>query len=347
MLMYSHSPINWEDEKDLENRYLQIRQWRNEHIHEVWDDPAALNQFHDTLIKTTVQTAIEKVKSEHGSPPARFAFFLMGSGGRSEQSIWSDQDHGIIFAGSDEMKPYFLHLGEEISNGLHIVGYEFCDGKVMSSNPKWCNSITTWEQQIQDWLEEASWESLRYFSTFYDSRVLLGDESFLIHLKLMALTILQKNSFLYVRLLENISHVKKGIGVLGQLLPESSGKESGTINLKEVVFFPYVNSIRLLALKSGILAPSTLVRFQLLPKYFNHIKNYQSSFEKLLYFRLCYTKFSESYSDVHLLKIAHLSKKDKQELKRIMRDGYKLFSEVKHLIRKGCYDDHASNVSLY
>jgi CBS domain-containing protein len=323
-------------EKEHLNRYLEIRQWRDEHIHEVLEDPIALNGFHDRVMKTTVHQAIKTVESEFGPAPAHFAVFIMGSGGRSEQSIWSDQDHGIIFAGNEDMKSYFLHVGTEISNGLHVVGYEYCDGKVMSSNPKWCRSIDAWEAQISDWLNEASWVSLRYFSTFFDSRVLIGDDSFLVRLKELALQHLKKEPYLYTRLLENISHVKKGLGILGQFLPDSFGKETGCINMKEVIFFPYVNSLRLLALKEEILSPSTLTRFQQLPDHYRSIKQYQSSFEKLLRLRLYFKKDSASYEDVHLLHVDTLTKSEKHELKQIMKNGYKLFSQTKHMIQKGC-----------
>lgn len=337
--VHNMTVVNFPEYRELgehSNRYQEIRQWRNEHIHEVWDHSIALNEFHDKLIKTTVQISIEKVESELGPAPAHFAFFVMGSGGRSEQAVWSDQDHGIIFAGNEDCTSYFLQLGTEISFGLNIVGYEFCDGKVMSSNPKWCRSIAAWEQQIIDWLDEASWESLRYFSTFFDSRVLIGNISFLNGLKKLSFTILKEDPHLYIRLLENISHMKKGLGVLGQLLPNSTGKVTGSINMKAVIFFPYVNSLRLLALKEEIIAPSTIARFEQLPSHYINIKKYQSSFEKLLQLRLYYKKHSKSYEDVHLLIVDSLTKPEKQELKQIMKKGYKLFDETKEIIRKGC-----------
>jgi len=337
--VHNMTVVNSSEYRELDehsNRYQEIRQWRNEHIHEVWGHSIALNEFHDNLIKTTVQIAIEKVESELGPAPAHFAFFIMGSGGRSEQSIWSDQDHGIIFDGKEEYKSYFLYLGKEISDGLYFVGYEYCDGKVMSSNPKWCHSMDAWQKQIDDWLNKASWETLRYFSTFFDSRVLFGEADFLKKLKKLAFLTLKNAPYLYTRLLENMSHMKKGIGILGQLLPDSSGKEAGSINMKTAIFFPYVNSLRLLALKEEIIAPSTLTRFQQLPDSYINIKKYQSSFERLLYLRLYYKKHSKSYEDVHFLNIDSLTKAEKQELKHIMKNGYKLFAETKDIIRKGC-----------
>jgi CBS domain-containing protein len=330
-----NQPENSELEEEM-TPYLEVKQLRDNNIHMFSDDHLALNNFHDHLMIKTVQKAIDKAESEYGPAPAHFAFFTMGSAARFEQSIWSDQDHGLIFAGSEESKSYFLLLGAEISKGLHEVGYEYCDGKVMASNTKWCNSISAWEEQLTNWLDKASWETLRYFSTFYDSRVLVGEEGFLRILKELCIKRLREEPYLYIRLLNNISHVKKGIGILGQFLPDTYGKVAGRLNLKEVIFFPYVNSIRLLALKEGILDPSTVSRFEKLHSGYSNIKSYQSHFERLLQLRLLLKKDATNYGDVHLLKLDILTKPEKHELKQIMKKGYKLFQETKEIIHKGC-----------
>lgn len=334
MVVINHSEKSEIDEEM--NSYLEIKQLRDKNIHKYSDDYHALNNFHDKLMKKTVQIAIEKVESEVGSAPAHFAFFTMGSSGRSEQSMWSDQDHGLIFAGNEQMKPYFLQLGTEISKGLYVVGYEYCDGKVMASNSKWCHSISAWELQLRDWLDEASWETLRYFSTFYDSRVLAGEEDVLQILKEISIKKLKEEPYLYIRLLDNISHVKKGIGILGQFLPDTYGKEAGRLNIKESIFFPYVNSIRLLALKEGILEPSTLSRFEKLPLGYSNIFGYQSNFKRLLELRISLKRDANDYEDGHFLTLDALTKSEKRELKQIMKNAYKLFRETKEIIRKGC-----------
>ncbi|WP_258000443.1 DUF294 nucleotidyltransferase-like domain-containing protein [Bacillus sp. Marseille-P3661] len=315
--------------------YKELKLWRQQQINEVCNHPELLNQFHDKLIKETVQAAIKKNESEWGPIPARFAFFMMGSAGRYEQSVWSDQDHGIIFDGSEVLKDYFLTLGSEITRALYEVGYDLCDGNVMASNPLWCHSLTVWEQQILRWLNEESWESLRCFLTFFDSRVLIGEEWFLLKLKDVGFSKLDNNPHLYSRLLANVSHIRKAIGFFGQLLPDGHGEDVGSLNLKDQVFFPFVNAVRLLALKEKITEPSTLARIQLLPECYNQIKGYYDEFSELLQYRLYFQRFSTSYEKVHLLNLKKLTKQQKQELKRIMKNGYKLFSETKVIIEKG------------
>jgi len=315
--------------------YDQLKSWREQNIKTVSGDSIKLNEFHDRLIIATVHVAIEKVKSEWGPAPARFSFFIMGSAGRSEQSVWSDQDHGIIYQGPEEVNPYFLKLGEEISNALFAVGYDFCDGNVMASNPRWCKSTAAWADQLHDWFDNESWESLRHFSTFFDSRVLVGNEEYLAELKRIAFWRLEQNKNLYLRLIENVSHIRKGVGLFGQLLPNSYGDEAGTINLKEKVFFPYVNSLRLLALWEKLTEPSTLVRFKRLESTYGYLENYKNLFIILLNYRLRFQHDTKSYEKVHLLEVERLTRKEKQELKQMMKNGYKLFSDTRGIIEKG------------
>lgn len=312
--------------------YEEIRDWRKETIRSVADDPLQLNAFHDQLIYQTVQLAKGKVEREQGALPAPFAFFLMGSAGRYEQSFWSDQDHGILFEGNHQA--YFLKLGEEISDGLKVVGYAYCEGKVMASNPLWCQSVDSFSSQVDGWLKEADWSSLRNFSIFFDSRVLVGEKEYLVTVKERVFTFLRDHQELYGRLIDNVQWIKKGVGIFGQLLPEQKGEQEGNINIKQTAYFPYVNALRMLALLKGVSAPSTLLRFEELKEIYPSIGSYERDFLELLELRLRYQVQADSYKGVHLLPVKHLTKEDKQQLKETIKRGHKLFSTMNSIMKK-------------
>ncbi|RCW73158.1 DUF294 nucleotidyltransferase-like domain-containing protein [Saliterribacillus persicus] len=315
--------------------YQAIKVKREKTIKEA-ENHYSLNKIHDEVMKDTVELAIKNIESEQGKIPAPFAFFLMGSAGRSEQSVWSDQDHGILFDGKDDLQPYFLKLGTEIMRGLEEVGYEKCDGKVMSSESRWCQSITSFEEQIIGWLDEATWQSLRHFGTFFDSRVLIGEETYLEELKQSAFSFIEENPHIYKRLVDNVDFVRKGIGIFGQLLPEQSGSHSGEIALKTTTFFPYVNALRLLSLLEHETVPQTIERFKVLEAKYSYLKEYQVDFEELLAFRFEYRKDAKTYDEVHYLPLSQLNKEDKQLLKYFMKKGYALFYDTKSYVEEAC-----------
>ncbi|SDY93010.1 CBS domain-containing protein [Evansella caseinilytica] len=315
--------------------YQHLLQWRKENSIRVSTRHEELNQFHDALMKKIVEMAINEVESELGSPPAHFAFFLMGSAGRREQTLISDQDHGIIHQGSDADNGYFLRLGKEIADGFAICGYPYCEGKVMASNPLWNKSLEDWIKQIHTWLEEESWTSLRNFTIFFDSSVLTGCEKLLMTVKKTIFENIDVHPALLFRLTENVRNIKKGISPIGRFITEKYGEKAGAIHLKEAAFFPYVNSLRLLALKEKLTAAATLDRFDSLSDDYRQIKAYKHDFSSLLSLRLKLMAGRKSGEHAHLIKINSLTKEEKQELKRLMKHGYKLFAETIATISKG------------
>jgi CBS domain-containing protein len=319
--------------------YLEIRRFRDDQIILVSRNHFMLNRFHDEIIHRVISVSVKQTEAKYGPLPCHFTFFMMGSAGRFEQSLWSDQDHGIIYAqhGTD-INDYFLQLGKEISFGLQLAGYDYCDGAVMASNPLWCKSLSEWRQQLANWSTDSNWECIRHLLIFVDGRTLYGDASFLENLKLEVYQTIHKEN-LFHKVHNNTLYLKKGIGVLGQILVETHGPHTGSLNIKEKALFPYVNAIRLLAIKGNIVETSTLSRLEKMSeKELPSIKRefYKQQFLKLLNFRLTLSK-TDNYENSHYLPISTLSKKQKEEVKEILKNGNALYRYVRKLIEKEDY----------
>ncbi|GAF64385.1 hypothetical protein BTS2_1278 [Bacillus sp. TS-2] len=297
-------------------------------------------KFHEQLMFEAIEVAQKKVESEWGSPPAHFAFFLLGSGGRGEQLYWSDQDHGIVYEDAEDedaqekLQEYFLHLGKEIVHALEAVGYEKCSGKVMASYPRWCKSLTAWQEQLKLWLREDTWEHLRYALTFFDSRTFMGEDTLLKKLKETIFSTLKNQPQLMTRFAENTGRLKTGVGLFNQLLTETKGRQQGKLDLKQIVNFPYVNGLRLLALKESIFEPSTLKRFEELPSQYHFIKRYQKTYQKVLEYQLAWQQGIESYDAIHYLQLEKLTKEEKAQLKNWIKKGRKLYAEIESLVEE-------------
>lgn len=316
--------------------YAQIRKSRDREIRHVSSSAAGLNLFHDQIIRQTVAAALDRIKEESGPPPSPFSFFVMGSAGRQEQGIWSDQDHGIIYEGGPaQTKHYFLKLGNEISEGLLQTGYKKCEGNVMASNPMWCRSLEEWEKQLKEWVLDASWESIRYLLTFLDGRTLHGESSFITRLKLRAYETIHQGKLL-VRILQNTMHVRKGVGVLGQFLVETHGPYTGMLNIKDTALFPYVNGARLLAIHEKILETSTIQRLEELPDSLlprRERDKLRDSFINLQNYRLLFSNHSD-YESGHYLAVDRLTKQQRKVLKEGLKDGIHLYEYVRKLVEK-------------
>ena len=316
--------------------YESIRVWKELNIANFLDDIVSLNDFHDQVMLKVLEVASKKIGASPA--PCDFSWFITGSGGRLEQSLISDQDHGIAYEiANDENDLYFKVLGTEISYGLYEVGYPYCEGKVMSSNPLWCKSNIDWDTQLAFWVDDESWESIRYLQIFYDARVLYGNVEFIQRLKTYVHEYQLQHPILLSRFTANVEYVKNVIGPVGQLLVERQGLYKGCVNLKYAGFLPYVNAIRLLSIKEGIVDTSTLDRMA----HLNRIKEYEGilkdterNFKDLLVFRLSLSQV-ESYADTHYLQVEKLTKTEQKDIKRIIKGGIKLHREVIAMMKKG------------
>ena len=317
--------------------YESIKNWRVHHLSQHLEDSTALNRFHDSVMRKTFDHALTRLGK--GNPPCPYTWFITGSGGRMEQGMISDQDHGIIYENSNlETQEYFLALGVELSYGLNIVGYPYCEGGIMCSNPLWSKSIEEWKVQISQWMKEASWSTIRYLQIFYDARRLVGTDSFIPELKSFIHQFQKDNPRLLKRMMDNVMHMKTAIGPLGQLIVEEKGIHTGSIDLKYSAFLPYVNAVRILAIKEGILDTATIDRLNrliALPKYQQELLDYKINFQKLFHYRLGLFQQADSYDDTHYLNIKHFSKEKKKELRKILKDGKKLHQYVSGIIEKG------------
>lgn len=114
-----------------------------------------MTAVNDALTRKVIELAIEKNPLD--DPKVSFCFMSLGSQGRREQLLRTDQDNAIVFEDVDEMnysitKAYFLKLGALINQLLYECGFEFCPGEMMARNPNWCLSISEWKEQFSTWI---------------------------------------------------------------------------------------------------------------------------------------------------------------------------------------------------
>lgn len=141
-----------------------------------------VNQIITTVADTIAQKVIEGVISEMGAPPAKFVFMVLGSEGRKEQTLKTDQDNAIIYEDKanehrEEVREYFLKFASAVSERLDYIGFSYCSGGFMAKNPNWTHSLSHWKRNYESWLQESIPETVIKFSTFFDCRYLYGEAS--------------------------------------------------------------------------------------------------------------------------------------------------------------------------
>lgn len=311
--------------------FSDLAEWRKKHINNTVATYEELNDLHDELVTSIVQLSIQQLETEQGKIPARFSFFVMGSTGRREQALWSDQDHAIVHEGTAENDDYFLALGARIVEGMAQCGYERCDGKVMAEERRWCKSAAAMKQQLEGWLQTAEWEDIRHTLILFDSRTLYGPEENNSELKEIMFNYSRFRESIRLKVVENTKFRQRRRNVFGQILAD----KHGYFDFKTGVLFPYVNAVRIAAMLEGIHASETRDRMKKLVKAIPGIQYYEESFSAALQFRHEKTKQVDSYEFVHHIKLAELSSGEEKLVKQWMKDGKELLDTVqKYYSRK-------------
>ncbi|MDF2964453.1 MAG: putative nucleotidyltransferase [Paenibacillus sp.] len=226
-----------------------------------------LNQLHDLFIAKAVELAKEAVRRQGGGePPEPFAFVLFGSGGRGEQTLWSDQDNGLIYANpehadaAEEAERYFTSLAEKISELLMHLGYPPCTGGVICTNEKWRRPWDGYRSMLYEWMQDPHWEHIRYLLILADMRPVYGEASLVTRLLEEFYGYVRKHPAMLEHMLHNTLHHKISLGLFGQLIKERYGEDAGGVDIKYGAYIPIVNGIRLLAVEAGLMVSSTEAR---------------------------------------------------------------------------------------
>ncbi|PKL89382.1 MAG: hypothetical protein CVV23_05485 [Ignavibacteriae bacterium HGW-Ignavibacteriae-2] len=218
---------------------------------------SGVTNFITIISETITKRIIELTISKLGAPPAKFAFITMGSEGREEQTLLTDQDNALIYEevlpeNMKEVKEYFIRLGEHISFDLNTVGYSFCKGGIMAKNEKWCQSIDIWEKYFTSWVTTANPQDLLDSKIFFDFRFVYGNELLSERLSNHISKLMKSSSTFFVYLSENI---------LNSELPDNFKKVKNEIDLK-LLLLPVVDFARLYSLKNNIKSTNTVKRLE-------------------------------------------------------------------------------------
>ncbi|NWL89422.1 signal transduction protein [Paenibacillus sp. 79R4] len=204
-----------------------------------------------------------------GPPPVPYAFIALGSAGREEQTLWSDQDHALVIGAGDgqQVDFYYERFAAILVRILEEAGYPPCPGKVMISNPLWRRTLASWQQMLSDWREELGWEQVRYLMIAADMRLITGDAGLFAQLRANIDEVLgssaEHEQDLVLAVLRGTVRHKAALNVLGQVITERNGEHAGDFDVKYGLYLPIVNAVRFLAVEHGVVSSnSTLDRLR-------------------------------------------------------------------------------------
>jgi CBS domain-containing protein len=186
--------------------------------------------------------------------PVRAAYLALGSEGRGEQTLRTDQDSALVFA--DDISATELdgcrRFADRLVDALEYVGIPRCPGNTMASNPQWQHSLTEWQQLLEQWISVPIGEHMVNFGMFQDFRTIHGDKSLekTLHDFIHATT--QRNMLFFPYVAKNIVRFPAPLGMFGRIKVERRGSNRGKVELKKSGIFAITEGVSLLALENNV-----------------------------------------------------------------------------------------------
>lgn len=224
-----------------------------------------LTQMTCALNDSISQRVLELVAPREGLP-GEWCWLALGSEGRLEQTLATDQDNALIFspAGGDveTARRRFLAFAHDANVALDACGFPLCKGDIMARNPRWCLTLDEWRGVFGDWIRSPQPEALLNAAIFFDFRALAGEALLAGELRDSVLRAAAGNTAFRRALAGSAIRVRPPLGLLRDFTPDESATFPGTLDLKGYGARPIVDAARMLALAHGVAATSTAARLR-------------------------------------------------------------------------------------
>jgi CBS domain-containing protein len=222
-----------------------------------------ISTLNDLLTSRIIELECEAQGISHGKLCEMGVCWLaLGSEGRFEQTLNTDQDNGIIFSppdgtSLDEVRQTLLPLAQRINNTLDACGFPLCKGNIMASNPQWCLSLDEWMDTFAGWIHRGDAPVLLNATIFFDFRPLFGKQELAHELRAWLNAKVRDNRLFLKHMVQNALGNRPPLGMLRDFVVDG-----GTLDLKINGIAPFVDAARILALAAGSGETATIRRLR-------------------------------------------------------------------------------------
>lgn len=199
------------------------------------------------------------------APPelvANSCLFVMGSEGRGEQLLKTDQDNGLLLRDGYAPPADLASICQAFSAALQRFGYPECPGHIMLNNTEWRGTVSDFGRRAREWLMMPSPDSLMRLAIFLDAHAVAGDAALLAQVRHKLQALATDNDALIARFAAVMDTFGESGNWWNRLL--GRGDEVSSVHLKKAGIFPLVHGVRSLALARHIDATSTVDRMDAL-----------------------------------------------------------------------------------
>jgi CBS domain-containing protein len=254
----------------------------------------------------------------------RSCLIVMGSEGRSEQTVRTDQDNGLILAG--EVDQAMLDgFRADFTAALEEFGFPPCPGNVMVRNPVWSKTLDEYVADFHRWVAAPDENAAMNVAIFYDAAPVSGRVDLLRKAKMALIDSMRSERVYIARFAHAVEAFETPIGLFNNL--------KSALDLKKGGIFPIVHGIRALALEHGLFETSTADRIKKLAE--QNVLREEFSRELLQAFHFLSglrldSQLDEQAGQGALVKPAALTSAERD----LLRDAFKIVKQFREFLRR-------------
>ena len=195
------------------------------------------------------------------APPdllANSCLLVMGSEGRGEQILKTDQDNALLLRDGFEC-PELPEVAKAFAAALDAFGYPPCPGGIMLTTPLWRQPLAAFRESLRQWLYGHDPEGPMNLAIFFDAAAVAGDESLLQVARDHLDAIAAGHDTYLARFAAAADQFADNAGFWQRL---TTKRDDQPLDLKKLGTFPIVHGVRALSLQYAVRESGTAARLK-------------------------------------------------------------------------------------
>ncbi|MCH9828679.1 MAG: hypothetical protein K0U79_13135 [Gammaproteobacteria bacterium] len=245
----------------------------------------AIADLNDALTARVLALAAQ----HHRLDDIRMCWLALGSEGRQEQTVHTDQDNAIVFVGGEAERARLLVFADSANRLLDRCGYRWCPGDIMARNPQWCLSLEEWQACFSDWIDSGKPQALLHGAIFFDFRGLWGDLGLARALREWLSAYIAPRPLFLRQMSQNLLQARPGANGWGRFQLQAVDGQPPDFDIKTAGAGHFSDVARILALSRGIPITATAARLSAWPAQAHEgdlAESWVEAFHMLQWFRL-------------------------------------------------------------
>lgn len=216
-----------------------------------------MTEINDQTIIACIRLSVSELSEKFQYNENDFVWVSLGSEGRKEQLLRTDQDSALIYlsdhaSDTSQDKEKYLTLAEKVVSKLEFIGFERCPADMMASNPEWCMPLEQWQDTFKKWIKSAGNDAILHTSIFLDYRIVAGNKTIVDDLTQNIFENLEKDSIFLHNLAKGALENPPPLTFFRNFIVERNGEHKDAFDIKQRAMLPLTDAARVMIIDKKI-----------------------------------------------------------------------------------------------